>query len=151
MSTNDAPPYIPVIYGKRQTLPSPMAQPAETRMKPSRVEKFPRSKTTPHLKRIDAYKRPSGGRPAPSAGNRPLLRRAPMPIRRHRHDAGRGSRRLADDGTIIPSQRAQEKYRRRSANTVFSRKTNLDFISVTLYNGNVYLYECTTNKSKQRW
>lgn len=41
MSTNEAPPYWPVMYGKRQTLPRPMAQPAETKIKPRRVEKLP--------------------------------------------------------------------------------------------------------------
>ena len=36
MSTNAAPPYSPVMYGKRHTLPKPMAHPAEIKMKPKR-------------------------------------------------------------------------------------------------------------------
>ena len=34
---------MPVINGKRHTLPRPIAQPAEIRIKPSRDEKFSRS------------------------------------------------------------------------------------------------------------
>ena len=43
MSTKDAPPYWPVTKGKRQTLPKPMAQPAEIRINPKREEKLSRS------------------------------------------------------------------------------------------------------------
>ena len=35
-------PYLPVMYGKRQTLPRPIAQPAEIRIKPSREPKVSR-------------------------------------------------------------------------------------------------------------
>ena len=38
INTNAAPPYLPVMYGNLQTFPSPIAQPADSRMKPSRED-----------------------------------------------------------------------------------------------------------------
>jgi hypothetical protein len=43
MSRNAPPPFSPQMYGNFQTLPSPTAQPADTRIKPSRewnVDRF---------------------------------------------------------------------------------------------------------------
>ena len=41
-----APPYSPAMEGKRHTLPRPMAQPAEMRMKPRRLAKCSRGAAT---------------------------------------------------------------------------------------------------------
>lgn len=41
---NAAPPYSPVMYGKRQTLPSPTAEPAVASITPSFVPKLALSK-----------------------------------------------------------------------------------------------------------
>ena len=68
MTTNAPPPYWPVIYGKRQTLPNPIAHPALMSRNPSLLANFslcmwfsPSKKKRPmHITRIGRLRKPLG-------------------------------------------------------------------------------------------